>query len=306
MHPYERWIARRYLATALKSKRRKGNRPNEYFHAWTTAHGRSLGVPALRYKYKSKSKSGPDDKSDEPETKLKFQAEWRRWRTVTIACARAPMPPISPLQERIDWLGKICGLTAPQQYVLGLLTRIACVQQVRNLVGAINREDYGSEQFDFGELPPVRGARVERRDLSENGVLTRFGFSLQKEILVSWRGGLTIGTGRHFRPTSHPPSGADLQCSPLARPIMSDEMNKNETPDRIPDKVLDAIHLREIYERLRTVLASADRKLSCVRQDIESLPAEAGSAHRVSRCPRPHRGATDSRRECPEGECGRI
>jgi hypothetical protein len=57
---------------------------------------------------------------------------------------------------------------------------------------------------------------------------------------------------------------------------MSDEMIKNETSDPIPDKVLDAIHLREICERLRTVLASADRELSLVRRDIDSLPAEPG------------------------------
>jgi hypothetical protein len=54
------------------------------------------------------------------------------------------------------------------------------------------------------------------------------------------------------------------------------ETTKNETPDPIPDKVLDAIHLREICERLRTVLASADRNLSLVRRDIDSLPAEPG------------------------------
>jgi hypothetical protein len=57
---------------------------------------------------------------------------------------------------------------------------------------------------------------------------------------------------------------------------MSDEMIKNETPDPILDKVLDAIHLREICERLKAVLASADRELSVIRRDIDSLPAEPG------------------------------
>jgi hypothetical protein len=171
MHPYERWIARRYLANALNSKRRKADRPNEYFQAWTGAHGRSLGVAPLRYK----SESGRADDYDGPAPKLKFKAEWRRWRTAAIASAGEPRPPISPLQKRIDWLGQVCELSPPQQYVLGLLARIARVQQVRNLVGAINRQDYGSEQVDFAELRPVLDARVERRDLSENGLLTRFG-----------------------------------------------------------------------------------------------------------------------------------
>jgi transitional endoplasmic reticulum ATPase len=169
MHPYEGWIARRYLATALKSKRRKAD-PNEYFPAWTLAHGRSLGVAPLRYK----SESGRGDDFD-PAVKLKLNAEWRRWRLATIASAREPGPPISPLQERIEWLGQVCELTPPQQNILGLLARIARVPQVRNLVGAINKENYDSEQFDFRELRPILGPRFKQGDLSENGLLSRFG-----------------------------------------------------------------------------------------------------------------------------------
>ena len=171
MHPYERWIARRYLANALKSKRGRAGRPNEYFQAWTSAHGRSLGVAPFRYK----SESGSDYEDDGPAAKLKLRREWRRWRTAAIASAREPRPPISPLQKRIDWLGQVCELSPSQQYVLGVLARIARVQQVRNLVGAINRHDHGSDQYDFAELRPVLDARVDRRDLSENGLLTRFG-----------------------------------------------------------------------------------------------------------------------------------
>ena len=53
-------------------------------------------------------------------------------------------------------------------------------------------------------------------------------------------------------------------------------MIKDETPDPVPDKVLDVIQLREICERLETVLKSARRNLSSVREDIDSLPAEPG------------------------------
>ena len=87
---------------------------------------------------------------------------------------------------------------------------------------------------------------------------------------------------------------------------MRDEMIRNETPDPIPDRVLDAIHLHEICERLRTVLASADRELSFVRRDIDSLPAEPGLADRVSRRLPPHRGAADRGGERPEGERRKI
>jgi transitional endoplasmic reticulum ATPase len=170
MHPYERWIARRYLAAALKSKRRKPDRPNEYLEAWNAAHGPSLGVPPVRYK-----DSGRGLENDSPAAKLKFKAEWKRWRMAAIASAGEPRPSISPLQERIDWLGQVCELTPRQQYVLGLLARIARIPQVRNLVGAINEEDYNSEQFDFSELRPILDAGFKRGDLSENGLLSRFG-----------------------------------------------------------------------------------------------------------------------------------
>ncbi len=58
-------------------------------------------------------------------------------------------------------------------------------------------------------------------------------------------------------------------------------MIENESPDPIPDGVLDALHLREICERLRTALASAGRKLSFVREDIASLPDEPGLPTKV-------------------------
>ena len=170
MHPYERWIARRYLVAALKSKRRKPDRPDEYLQAWNAAHGRSLGVPPLGYK--SVFGLGRDET---PAAKLKFKAQWKRWRVAAIASAGGPRPPISPLQERLDWLGQVCDLNLTQQYVLGLLARIARVPQVRSLLGAINEDDYDSDHFDFNELRPILDARFRRGDLSENGLLSRFG-----------------------------------------------------------------------------------------------------------------------------------
>jgi hypothetical protein len=170
MHPYERWIARRYLVAALKSRRRKPDRPHEYLQAWNATHGRSLGVPPLRYK--SVFGLGLDET---PAAKLKFKVEWKRWRMAAIAAAGEPGPSISPLQERINWLGQVCELSPAQRYVLGLLTRIARVPQVRSLVGAINEDDYDSDQFDFSELRPILDARFKRGDLSENGLLSRFG-----------------------------------------------------------------------------------------------------------------------------------
>ena len=86
-----------------------------------------------------------------------------------------PSPPVSPLQKRIDWLGEVRELNPSQRLVLGLLARIARAEQVRKLVGAINQQGKGSEEFDLSELRPVLHARVDRRDLSGHGLLTRFG-----------------------------------------------------------------------------------------------------------------------------------
>ena len=125
--------------------------------------------------YKYKSESGLGGEYDSPVAKLKFKAEWRRWRAAAVALADEPRPPISPLQKRIDWLAEVCALNPSQQFLLGLFARIARVPHVGNLVGAVNRNDYSSEQFDFSELRPVLDTLVDRRDLSENGLLTRFG-----------------------------------------------------------------------------------------------------------------------------------
>ena len=189
MHPYERWITRRYLAIALRSKRGQGGRPNEYLRAWTGAHGRSLGVPPLKYR----SDSGLGSEYDSPAAKLKFKAEWKRWRTATLASAVEPRPPISPLQKRIDWLGDIFDLNPSQRFLLGLFARIARVQQVRNLVSAINKQGQGSEQFDYSELRPALDKQVNRRDLSENGVLTRLGL-IEKDDSDNFQVSELVGT----------------------------------------------------------------------------------------------------------------
>ena len=213
MHPFERWIARRYLTNALKAKRRKTDRPNEYFQAWTSAYGRLLGVAALRYK----SESGRDYEYEGREGKLKFKAEWRRWLTAAIASAGDPTPPISPLQKRIDWLGDVCELNASQRFLLGPFARIARVQQVRNLISAINGEDYVSDQFDFTELRPVLDAPGDKLDLSDNGLLTRFGLNEKDD-----NGNFQISdlVGAIFRGSGLPRRKSGLFFSASRRPLL--------------------------------------------------------------------------------------
>lgn len=172
VHPYERWIIRRYLANALKSKRRESeDRPSEHFHAWIGAHHRALGLSPLR----GKREACLDGYCDSAVAKFKLKAEWRKWRMAAIVSVGEPKPPISPLQNRIDWLSEVCELNPSQRSLLGLFARIARVRQLRHLLAVINRQDYQSERFDYSELRPFLEAQVERRDLSENGLLTRFG-----------------------------------------------------------------------------------------------------------------------------------
>ena len=218
MHPYERWITRRYLATALKSKRaQQGDRPNEYLRGWSGAHGRSLGVPPFKYK----SDSGLGSEYDSPAGKLKFKAEWKRWRTATLASAVEPKPPISPLQKRIDWLGDIFDLNASQQFFFGLFARIARVQQVRNLVNAINKQQ-GAERFDYSELRAVLDKQVDRRDLSESGLLTRLGL-IEKDDSDNFQVSELVGTMLSMKRLATPQFRALLLGKPAAASLGWDE-----------------------------------------------------------------------------------
>ena len=169
MHTYERWITRRYLSNVLKSKfQDNADRPYEHFHAWTSTHRWSLGLSALKCK-----DDWPSDNYDSAVVKLK--AEWKRWRAAAIASAGEPMPPFSPLQKRVDWLSDACELNPSQRFLLGLFARIARVPQVRDLAAAVNGQRYQPEEFDYQELRPILDARIERRDLADNGLLVRFG-----------------------------------------------------------------------------------------------------------------------------------
>jgi hypothetical protein len=83
---------------------------------------------------------------------------------------------------------------------------------VRNLVGAINRQDNASEQFDYAELRPVLDAQVERRDLSEKGLLTRFGL-IEKDDNDNFQ--ISDSSASSFRRSGSPcrKSGLSLSAS---------------------------------------------------------------------------------------------
>jgi hypothetical protein len=161
MHPYERWITRRYLANALKLKLRENrDHPDEYFQEWVRAHWGSLALPPLE--------CGDDH------ALAKFKKEWKWWRATAIVLGDEPPPEVSPLQRRIDWLSDACELNAPQRALLGLFARIARAPHVRDLVAALNWQDYRSDRFDYAELRPLFRGSIQRSEF-EDGPLVRLG-----------------------------------------------------------------------------------------------------------------------------------
>src|ERR1700692_1903454 len=100
MHPYERWVIRRYLANALRSSRffRPPSADSEIF-PWIDSHSRLLGLPKLACgTLSSRQRLASESRM--------HSAHWKAWRDSAIGIAREPPPHPSPLQKRLDWLAK--------------------------------------------------------------------------------------------------------------------------------------------------------------------------------------------------------
>jgi transitional endoplasmic reticulum ATPase len=167
MHPYERWIIRRYLANALKSNRfvRPPSADSEIF-PWIDAHARLLGLP----NFASGTRSPRRRLANEPPM---HSAHWKAWRAAAISIAREPQPNPSPLQKRVDWVARACSLSGSQSRVLGLLARGTRTPEVRCLVEAIN-DRFDADGRDFYPFLDASSERVElsaRARLSELGLI---------------------------------------------------------------------------------------------------------------------------------------
>ena len=132
MHPYERWILRRYFANALRASRfaRPPSREKDIV-TWIERHARLLGLPDLAHgagsSRRSRGLDGPID-----------SASWRAFRAAMIVAAREPTPNPSPLQRRLEWLAEACCLTEAHTSVLGLMARASQAPQVSALIEAVN------------------------------------------------------------------------------------------------------------------------------------------------------------------------
>jgi hypothetical protein len=153
MHPYERWIFRRYLANALRSSRfvRPPSADKEIF-PWIDSHSRALGLPKL-------ASVTPSSRGRLVVEAAMHSGSWKAWRDAAIGIAREPEPNPSPLQKRLDWLAPACSLNGSQSRALGLLARTTRTPEVRLLVEAIN------DRFDTDgrDLHPFLETSAERR-----------------------------------------------------------------------------------------------------------------------------------------------
>jgi transitional endoplasmic reticulum ATPase len=165
MHPYERWIIRRYLANALRSSRfvRPPSADSEIV-PWIDSCSRLLDLPELP----SGTRSSRRRLATEPPM---LSTRWKAWRVAAISIARQPEPNPSPLQKRVDWLAGACSLSGSQSRVLGLLARTTRTTEVRCLVEAIN-DRFDADGRDFH---PFLDASSDRVELSARGRLFDLG-----------------------------------------------------------------------------------------------------------------------------------
>ncbi len=171
MHPYERWILRRYLANALRSSRfARAPSADRDIVAWITEHARLLALPEPPFE----AEPG-NGRRRRPEARRTSSANWAAWRAAVMMSSKAPQPNPSPLQKRLDWLCRACSLTASQGAALGLLARATRTPQVTALVDALNdRAGFDLGSPDDSELAPLLD-RTDRSELCSNGRLAELG-----------------------------------------------------------------------------------------------------------------------------------
>ena len=171
MHDHDRWAIRQYFCALLGEKLCNAAPDVESdFLTWIRSNGRSLRLPRLEER---------DYPYDTPIESMRVRREeWRAWRASALAQGREPEPAPSPLQRRIDFFVKCCGLTSSQGYLLALLARASRHRMCNELLAAANgswRYRTRQQAFDLKELRTVFRPGIDMRDLRKDGALFRFG-----------------------------------------------------------------------------------------------------------------------------------
>lgn len=184
MHKYERWILIRYLAKLLGTKRFAHPPQHDAdILRWIVEYSRALRLPPLKQR---------DDmvRRSNSATEAAFAQCWKAWRTQVLTISQTQPPEPSPFHKRITWLCEVCTLNLSQSLLLDLFTRIARNPCVSELVAAANEQmmfkDSAAAHFDASELRPFLDAKIDHRDLEDDGLLFRLGFiDNRKEFRLS-------------------------------------------------------------------------------------------------------------------------
>ncbi len=173
MHIHERWTILQYFCALLTSKRYEVPPDDDGdILNWIKSYGRRSGLPYLKL-------PSEDYRFDKDAEMRRARREvWRTWRAAALAATRKPEPAPSPLQKRVDFFVKCCGLTQSQGYLLALLARISSNIVCGELLAAANGSwHYRSrhQTFDIKELCPVFRPGIDMRELRKDSALLRFG-----------------------------------------------------------------------------------------------------------------------------------
>lgn len=108
MHSHERWTILQYFCALLNSKRFDVSPDDDAdILNWIKSYGRRIGLPHLE------ERNDIDQFETRIEERRARRAEWRNWRAAVLVRAQEPKPKSSPLQKRVDFFVKCCGLTIP-------------------------------------------------------------------------------------------------------------------------------------------------------------------------------------------------
>jgi hypothetical protein len=181
---------------------RPGDRPNECLRGWSGAW-----ALARRAAGPLQSDSGLGGEYDSPAGKLNFKAEWKRWRTAKLASAiTSPTGLVTSLASMrlndsfsASWRGSLA------------------FDKCTNLVNAIN-----SDRFDYSELRAILDKQVNRRELSESGLLMQLGL-IEKDDSANFQAPELVTTMLSTKRLATPQFRALLLGKPAAASLGCEE-----------------------------------------------------------------------------------
>jgi len=173
--PYEQFLLRNHAQRVLfHAGPMRTGRPRGEIAAWLCRHAGQLGIAAPL----------PDtDRLNEKPS----EEDDRMWSAFIAALAEGigqePVPPVSDLQRRIDWISEALGLEEIESDLLGLSVRVVMSRELETLVRAIDGSGYGGE-VKYAGLALLTGHSVGE----VNAALLPSGFLRRMGLVRGYRG----------------------------------------------------------------------------------------------------------------------